>query len=82
MADGPHPSAPRAAAQNWKHIKSTRAMHSIWHELRSGRHAGFEDVWPLIISQLEFVPRPVGLGAGGAADGGAGGGQALDFGPA
>lgn len=32
-------------------------MQDIWRELRSGRHLGFEDVWPLIISQLEFVPR-------------------------
>lgn len=44
-------------------------MRHIWSHIRSGKHQGFEEVWPYIVSNLEFVPvKPAvesGEGSGG-----------------
>jgi len=42
---------------NWSEIKSSETMRNVFQQVRLGRHPGFEEVWPLIIMNLEFVPR-------------------------
>ncbi|KAF9505097.1 hypothetical protein BS47DRAFT_1368336 [Hydnum rufescens UP504] len=42
---------------NWSEIRSSDAMRNVFQQIRLGRHPGFEEVWPLIISHLEFIPR-------------------------
>jgi hypothetical protein len=43
---------------NWGDIRASESMRNVWQQLRSGRHAGFEGVWPVIASSLEFKPKP------------------------
>jgi hypothetical protein len=31
-------------------------MRDIWSHIRTGKHQGFEEVWPYIVANLEFVP--------------------------
>ncbi|TDL22102.1 hypothetical protein BD410DRAFT_748785 [Rickenella mellea] len=42
---------------NWNDIRNSDAMRNVWQQIRLGRHPGFEEVWPLIASNLEFKPR-------------------------
>ncbi|KAF8335328.1 uncharacterized protein EI90DRAFT_2913451 [Cantharellus anzutake] len=44
---------------NWSEIKSSEAMRDVFRQVRLGRHPGFGMFWPLIIMNLEFVPRPL-----------------------
>ncbi|CED83348.1 TRAF-like [Phaffia rhodozyma] len=53
--------------KNWAEIKRTNGMKIVWDSLRSGKHLGFEEVWPLIVSQLEYVPLALQDPAGQAA---------------
>ncbi|PVF98434.1 hypothetical protein CPB86DRAFT_784877 [Serendipita vermifera] len=39
---------------NWGEIRGSEAMSDIWHQIRNGRHPGFEQVWPLIAQNLEY----------------------------
>ncbi|WVQ76809.1 hypothetical protein IAR50_006483 [Cryptococcus sp. DSM 104548] len=41
---------------NWGEIKKSDVMTDIWKNIRLGKHVGFEDVWPLIVKQLDFKP--------------------------
>ncbi|ODO03145.1 hypothetical protein I350_05990 [Cryptococcus amylolentus CBS 6273] len=41
---------------NWGEIKKSDVMMDIWKNIRLGKHVGFEDVWPLIVKQLDFKP--------------------------
>ncbi|EJD41831.1 hypothetical protein AURDEDRAFT_186281 [Auricularia subglabra TFB-10046 SS5] len=41
---------------HWAEIRSSDAMRGIWPAIRQGRHPGFEQVWPMIVMHLEFVP--------------------------
>lgn len=42
---------------NWSEIKSNDAMRNVFQQIRLGRHPGFEEVWPAIIVNLEFMPK-------------------------
>ncbi|KAI0301112.1 hypothetical protein B0F90DRAFT_1719274 [Multifurca ochricompacta] len=42
---------------HWTEIRSSDAMRNVWHQIRLGRHPGFEDVWPVIATHLEFKPQ-------------------------
>ncbi|EIM86087.1 uncharacterized protein STEHIDRAFT_147607 [Stereum hirsutum FP-91666 SS1] len=42
---------------NWTDIRGSDAMRSVWHQIRLGRHPGFEEVWPVIATNLEFKPQ-------------------------
>ncbi|KAJ2935132.1 hypothetical protein H1R20_g1985, partial [Candolleomyces eurysporus] len=41
---------------HWHEIRASESMRTVWHQIRSGRHPGFEEVWPLIAQSLEFKP--------------------------
>ncbi|KAH6912805.1 hypothetical protein BKA70DRAFT_1397844 [Coprinopsis sp. MPI-PUGE-AT-0042] len=41
---------------HWHQIRSSESMVEVWRQIRSGRHPGFEEVWPLIVQSLEFKP--------------------------
>ncbi|KAI0056539.1 hypothetical protein BV25DRAFT_1864558 [Artomyces pyxidatus] len=47
---------------HWADIRGSDAMRNVWHQIRLGRHPGFEEVWPVIATHLEFKPQ-----SGGAA---------------
>ncbi|GMK56447.1 hypothetical protein CspeluHIS016_0302870 [Cutaneotrichosporon spelunceum] len=40
--------------KHWAEIKKSDAMTNIWSQIRSGKHVGFEEVWPVIMSQLDY----------------------------
>ncbi|KAI0263963.1 hypothetical protein BC834DRAFT_924778 [Gloeopeniophorella convolvens] len=42
---------------HWSDIRGSDAMRNVWHQIRLGRHPGFEEVWPLIATHLEFKPQ-------------------------
>ncbi|KAI9462177.1 hypothetical protein F5148DRAFT_982826 [Russula earlei] len=42
---------------HWAEIRSSDAMRNVWHQIRLGRHPGFEEVWPVIATHLEFKPQ-------------------------
>lgn len=42
--------------KNWQEIRTSDAMKKVWHQIRIGRHPGFEEVWPTIAMSLEFKP--------------------------
>jgi len=42
---------------HWTEIRSSDAMRSVWNQIRLGRHPGFEEVWPVIATHLEFKPQ-------------------------
>ncbi|KZT28333.1 hypothetical protein NEOLEDRAFT_1129727 [Neolentinus lepideus HHB14362 ss-1] len=42
--------------EHWGEIRTSEAMRNVWPQIRAGRHPGFEEVWPLIISNLEYKP--------------------------
>jgi hypothetical protein len=44
--------------EHWTDIRNSEAMRNVWMQIRNGRHPGFEEVWPVIASSLEFKPRP------------------------
>ncbi|KAF8482399.1 hypothetical protein DFH94DRAFT_726614 [Russula ochroleuca] len=46
---------------HWTEIRSSDAMRKVWHQIRLGRHPGFEEVWPVIATHLEFKPQSSGL---------------------
>ncbi|KAG6813582.1 hypothetical protein H0H92_009626 [Tricholoma furcatifolium] len=43
---------------HWKDIRVSDSMRNVWQQIRNGRHPGFEEVWPVIASNLEFKPSP------------------------
>ncbi|KAG6878495.1 hypothetical protein C0993_005424 [Termitomyces sp. T159_Od127] len=43
---------------HWKDIRTSVSMRHVWQQIRNGRHSGFEEVWPVIASNLEFKPSP------------------------
>lgn len=45
---------------HWAEIRGSDAMRSVWHQIRLGRHPGFEEVWPVIATNLEFKPQTTG----------------------
>jgi len=45
---------------HWAEIRSSDAMRNVWHQIRLGRHPGFEEVWPVIATHLEFKPQSSG----------------------
>ncbi|EPQ51070.1 hypothetical protein GLOTRDRAFT_81686 [Gloeophyllum trabeum ATCC 11539] len=42
--------------EHWGEIGKTDVMRNVWPQIRAGRHPGFEEVWPLIASNLEYKP--------------------------
>jgi len=42
---------------HWTEIRGSDAMRNVWHQIRLGRHPGFEEVWPVIATHLEFKPQ-------------------------
>ncbi|ORY26879.1 hypothetical protein BCR39DRAFT_539919 [Naematelia encephala] len=40
--------------KHWSEIKKSETMGQIWQQIRLGKHAGFEEVWPFIIEQLDY----------------------------
>ncbi|TFK52200.1 hypothetical protein OE88DRAFT_1657312 [Heliocybe sulcata] len=42
--------------EHWGEIRTSDAMRNLWPQIRAGRHPGFEEVWPLIITNLEYKP--------------------------
>ncbi|WVQ84040.1 hypothetical protein IAT38_006185 [Cryptococcus sp. DSM 104549] len=42
--------------KHWGEIKKSETMMQIWTQIRVGKHVGFEEVWPLIVGQLDFKP--------------------------
>ncbi|KAF8272793.1 hypothetical protein EI94DRAFT_1677513 [Lactarius quietus] len=48
---------------HWAEIRGSDAMRSVWHQIRLGRHPGFEEVWPVIATNLEFKPQANGAGS-------------------
>ncbi|BEI90280.1 uncharacterized protein CcaverHIS019_0303500 [Cutaneotrichosporon cavernicola] len=40
--------------KHWAEIKKSDTMTNIWSQIRRGKHVGFEEVWPLIMSQLDY----------------------------
>ncbi|WRT65011.1 uncharacterized protein IL334_001952 [Kwoniella shivajii] len=42
--------------KHWSEIKKSETMTQIWQQIRNGKHVGFEEVWPLIVGQLDFRP--------------------------
>ncbi|WWC59204.1 uncharacterized protein I303_101754 [Kwoniella dejecticola CBS 10117] len=42
--------------RHWGEIKKSETMSGIWTQIRNGKHVGFEEVWPLIVGQLDFRP--------------------------
>jgi len=43
---------------HWQDIRASDAMRNVWQQIRTGRHPGFEEVWPVIAQNLEFKPAP------------------------
>ncbi|KAG6833432.1 hypothetical protein H0H87_006798 [Tephrocybe sp. NHM501043] len=41
---------------HWREIRASDSMRNVWQQIRNGRHPGFEEVWPVIASNLEFQP--------------------------
>lgn len=39
---------------NWGEIRGSESMAGVWTQIRTGRHPGFEEVWPLIAQNLEY----------------------------
>ncbi|VDB84639.1 unnamed protein product [Peniophora sp. CBMAI 1063] len=42
---------------HWTQIRTSEAMRNVWQQIRVGRHPGFEEVWPVIATHLEFNPQ-------------------------
>lgn len=42
---------------HWAEIRGGEAMKNVFQQIRLGRHPGFEDIWPMIVVNLEFKPR-------------------------
>ncbi|KZV61512.1 hypothetical protein PENSPDRAFT_759388 [Peniophora sp. CONT] len=42
---------------HWTSIRASEAMRNVWQQIRVGRHPGFEEVWPVIATNLEFNPQ-------------------------
>ncbi|TEB39742.1 hypothetical protein FA13DRAFT_1619132 [Coprinellus micaceus] len=49
-------SSPQFFLNHWHEIRASESMRTVWQQIRSGRHPGFEEVWPLIAQSLEFKP--------------------------
>ncbi|EGN98449.1 hypothetical protein SERLA73DRAFT_109945 [Serpula lacrymans var. lacrymans S7.3] len=54
--------------EHWSEIRTSEAMRVVWQQIRSGRHPGFEEVWPVIAQQLEFNPRSTLVAEGDSSD--------------
>ncbi|KZO99519.1 hypothetical protein CALVIDRAFT_544516 [Calocera viscosa TUFC12733] len=51
---------------HWEEIKSSDAMRHIFQQIRNGRHPGFEDVWPYIVTNLIYKPSSIETASGDA----------------
>ncbi|KAF7795370.1 hypothetical protein EIP86_006527 [Pleurotus ostreatoroseus] len=40
--------------EHWGEIRDSTMMRNVWQQIRLGRHPGFEEVWPLIATNLEY----------------------------
>ncbi|KAJ3535861.1 hypothetical protein NM688_g6921 [Phlebia brevispora] len=40
--------------EHWAEIRDSPMMRNVWQQIRMGRHPGFEEVWPLIATNLEY----------------------------
>ncbi|KAG8967239.1 hypothetical protein FRC03_010314 [Tulasnella sp. 419] len=54
---------------NWAEIRGGDAMRNVFQQIRMGRHPGFEEIWPLIVINLDFRPRSVTEGQDTTKDG-------------
>ncbi|KAF8236340.1 hypothetical protein L208DRAFT_1422001 [Tricholoma matsutake] len=52
---------------HWQDIRASDSMRNVWQQIRSGRHPGFEEVWPVIAQSLEFKPARSVIGSSAAA---------------
>ncbi|KAI6042698.1 hypothetical protein EDC04DRAFT_2966012 [Pisolithus marmoratus] len=43
--------------EHWAEVRASEGMQTVWHQIRRGRHPGFEEIWPVIVENLEFNPR-------------------------
>ncbi|KAK2465199.1 hypothetical protein APHAL10511_002553 [Amanita phalloides] len=41
---------------HWHDVRNSESMKIVWKQIRNGRHPGFEEVWPVIVQNLEFKP--------------------------
>ncbi|KAF8636008.1 hypothetical protein AX15_000169 [Amanita polypyramis BW_CC] len=53
---------------HWHDIRNSDAMKTVWKQIRNGRHPGFEEVWPVIVQNLEFRPSSNGNGSGSSSE--------------
>jgi len=44
---------------HWEEIKGSDAMRHIFQQIRLGRHPGFEEVWPFVVSNLVYKPSTI-----------------------
>ncbi|KAI0045686.1 hypothetical protein FA95DRAFT_1495126 [Auriscalpium vulgare] len=49
---------------HWAEIRGSDAMRNVWHQIRLGRHPGFEEVWPVIATNLEFKAQTTNMATG------------------
>lgn len=43
--------------EHWAEVRASEGMQTVWQQIRRGRHPGFEEIWPVIVQNLEFNPR-------------------------
>lgn len=43
--------------EHWGEVRASEGMQTVWQQIRRGRHPGFEEIWPVIVQNLEFNPR-------------------------
>jgi len=53
---------------HWQDIRNSESMKTVWKQIRNGRHPGFEEVWPVIVQNLEFKPSANGNGNASSPD--------------
>ncbi|KAF8630909.1 hypothetical protein AX17_005267 [Amanita inopinata Kibby_2008] len=41
---------------HWQDVRNSESMKTVWQQIRNGRHPGFEEVWPVVVQNLEFRP--------------------------
>ncbi|KAI6030871.1 hypothetical protein F5J12DRAFT_803519 [Pisolithus orientalis] len=42
--------------EHWAEVRASEGMQMVWQQIRKGRHPGFEEIWPVIVQNLEFIP--------------------------
>lgn len=43
--------------KHWKDIRASESTLNVLKQIRNGRHPGFEEVWPIIMQNLEVIPQ-------------------------